>query len=239
MISILILILVLSAIIIALYYHLKKRAYLGKRMILTQQDYTVLFISVPKENEKTPQAAEAMFAALHGIYKSKSEEMKSAIADFVSFEIVAQKNQIKFYIFVPNHLRDFVEGQIYAQYPDIEIQEVEDYAKMPEEENISYAQKFGIPFVDADYDTSNWFSRVKGLEWEPERGKRCTACFDMRFERTALFAAENGFKVITSSLGITRWKDMEQVNGCGVRAANRYPGMVYWTYNWRKKGYQH
>ena len=138
MISILILILVLSAIIIALYYHLKKRAYLGKRMILTQQDYTVLFISVPKENEKTPQAAEAMFAALHGIYKSKSEEMKSAIADFVSFEIVAQKNQIKFYIFVPNHLRDFVEGQIYAQYPDIEIQEVEDYAKMPEEENISY-----------------------------------------------------------------------------------------------------
>ena len=136
---ILILILVLIAIIFALYYHLKKRAYLGKRMILTQQDYTVLFISVPKENEKTPQAAEALFAALHGIYKSKSEEMASAIADFVSFEIVAQKNQIKFYVFVPNHLRDFVEGQIYAQYPDIEIKEVEDYARLPSsEQNIAY-----------------------------------------------------------------------------------------------------
>jgi predicted adenine nucleotide alpha hydrolase (AANH) superfamily ATPase len=103
-------------------------------------------------------------------------------------------------------------------------------------ENIDFAQKMNIPFIDADYDTSNWFSRIKGLEMEPERGKRCTACFDMRFERTALYAFEHGFKVITSSLGISRWKDMNQINGCGVRAANRYEGMSYWTYNWRKDG---
>ncbi len=49
-------------------------------------------------------------------------------------------------------------------------------------ENIKFAQKMNIPFVDADYDTSNWFARVKGLEFEPERGARCSACFDMRFE---------------------------------------------------------
>lgn len=104
------------------------------------------------------------------------------------------------------------------------------------EENVRFAQKMNIPFVDADYDTSNWFARVKGLEFEPERGARCTACFDMRFERTALHAYEHGFHVITSSLGLSRWKDMEQINGCGVRAAARYEGMAYWTYNWRKKG---
>jgi len=93
-----------------------------------------------------------------------------------------------------------------------------------------------IPFVDADYDTSNWFARVKGMEFEPEKGKRCSVCFDMRFEKTALYAHEHGFKVIVSSLGISRWKDMDQINACGVRAARRYEGMVYWTYNWRKKG---
>jgi predicted adenine nucleotide alpha hydrolase (AANH) superfamily ATPase len=103
-------------------------------------------------------------------------------------------------------------------------------------ENIKFAEKMNIPFIDADYDTGNWFSRVKGLEMEPERGKRCTACFDLRFERTALYAYEHGFKVITSSLGISRWKDMNQINGCGERAAGRYPDMVYWTYNWRKGG---
>ena len=103
-------------------------------------------------------------------------------------------------------------------------------------ENIKFAQKMDIPIVDADYDTGNWFSRVKGMEFEPERGVRCTACFDMRFERTALYAHEHGYKVIVSSLGLSRWKDMDQINSCGVRAASRYEGMVYWTYNWRKKG---
>ena len=103
-------------------------------------------------------------------------------------------------------------------------------------ENIRYAAKLKIPFIDADYDRDEWFKRAKGLEWEPERGKRCSKCFDMRFERTALFAAENGFRIITSSLGLSRWKDMDQINECGVRAASHYPGIIYWTYNWRKAG---
>jgi len=108
--------------------------------------------------------------------------------------------------------------------------------ELRKQENIRFAEKAGVAFVDADYDTDSWFARVKGLEREPERGARCTACFDMRFERTALYAHENGFPVITSCLGISRWKNMEQINGCGERAAARYPGMSYWKYNWRKGG---
>ena len=93
-----------------------------------------------------------------------------------------------------------------------------------------------VPFVDADYDTDNWFARAKGMAWEPERGARCTMCFDMRFERTALYAWEQGFSVISSSLGISRWKNMGQINDCGQRAVQPYPGMQYWDYNWRKQG---
>lgn len=103
-------------------------------------------------------------------------------------------------------------------------------------ENIKFAEKLGIPFIDADYDVQNWFARAKGLEWAPERGERCTKCFDMRFERTALYAYENNFKIITSSLGISRWKNMDQINDCGVKAASHYDGITYWTYNWRKAG---
>jgi hypothetical protein len=103
-------------------------------------------------------------------------------------------------------------------------------------ENIRFAQQMNIPFVDADYDTSNWFARVKGLEFEPERGARCTACFDMRFERTALYAHEHGFKIFSSSLGLSRWKDMDQINRSGTKASGHFEGMIYWTYNWRKKG---
>ena len=60
-------------------------------------------------------------------------------------------------------------------------------------------------------------------------------CFDMRFERTALYAHEHGFPVITSSLGISRWKNMAQINDCGHRAA-AYDDLEYWDFNWRKGG---
>ena len=103
-------------------------------------------------------------------------------------------------------------------------------------ENIRFAEQFGVPFVDADYDRDNWFARAKGMEHEPERGIRCTMCFDMRFERAALYAHENGFPVMTSSLGISRWKNMQQINDCGHRAASHYPDLMYWDYNWRKGG---
>lgn len=126
-----------------------------------------------------------------------------------------------------------LELTIYFYNPN--IHPLKEY-KLRKDENIRYAEKLGIPFVDADYDVQDWFARAKGMEYEPERGVRCTMCFDMRFERTALHAYEHGFKVITSSLGISRWKDMEQINGSGVRAAGHYPGVTYWTYNWRKDG---
>lgn len=115
------------------------------------------------------------------------------------------------------------------------IHPVKEY-EIRKNENIRYAEKLGMPFIDADYDLHEWFKRAKGLEYSPERGERCTKCFDMRFERTALYAYEHDFSVITSSLGISRWKNMAQINDCGVRAADKYDGVNYWTYNWRKAG---
>lgn len=122
---------------------------------------------------------------------------------------------------------------VYFYNPNIYPREEYDLRK---EENKRFARKRGIPFVDADYDQDNWIERVKGLEDEPERGRRCSVCFSMRFERTALYAHEHGFKVFASSLGSSRWKNLDQVNECGLRAAARYPGLVYWAHNWRKEG---
>lgn len=103
-------------------------------------------------------------------------------------------------------------------------------------ENKRFADKLNIEFIDADYDKDRWFDLAKGMELEPERGIRCTMCFDMRFEKTAWYASLNGFDVISSSLGISRWKNLEVINQCGVHAASKYPGIDYWTFNWRKQG---
>uniref|UniRef100_A0A061S2M7 Epoxyqueuosine reductase n=1 Tax=Tetraselmis sp. GSL018 TaxID=582737 RepID=A0A061S2M7_9CHLO len=100
-------------------------------------------------------------------------------------------------------------------------------------ENVRYAKKLGIPFVDADYDADNWFERAKGLEHSPERGARCTMCFDMRMDRTALYAKEHGFEVFTTTNATSRWKDINQVNASGIQAAQKYPGIEYWVYDWQ------
>lgn len=134
-------------------------------------------------------------------------------------------------------MEKFVESNIdytiYFYNPNIHPRKEYEIRK---DENKRFADKFNIPFIDADYDKDEWYARAKGMEHEPERGIRCTMCFDMRFVRTAEYAVRNGFDVITSSLGISRWKNMEQINASGIQAAAQFPDLVYWTYNWRKEG---
>ena len=126
-----------------------------------------------------------------------------------------------------------IKTTVYFYNPNIHpIQEYE----LRKEENKRYCQKLDFNFIDADYDKDNWFKRIKGLENEPERGERCTKCFDMRFERSALYAHENKFSLFATTLGISRWKDLDQVNNSGLRAADRYSGLNFWDFNWRKAG---
>lgn len=122
---------------------------------------------------------------------------------------------------------------IYFYNPNIHPQK--EYL-LRKDENIRFAEQLGLKFVDADYDTERWFERTEGMENEPERGVRCTQCFDMRFERTAQYAAENDYSLISSTLGISRWKDMQQINASGVASACKHSDMEYWTINWRKQG---
>jgi len=106
-----------------------------KATYLEKNEYTVLQMKIPKNNDKTPTAAEMMFATLHGILRPKTEIVRQGkIQEHLSFEMVADSTTIRFFIWTPRHLKDFVEGQIYAQYPSAEITEIEDYSlKDPEE----------------------------------------------------------------------------------------------------------
>ena len=61
------------------------------------------------------------------------------------------------------------------------------------------------------WSLSGRYKRAKGMEFCPERGARCTMCFDMRLERTALYAHEHGFDSFTTTNATSRWKDEAQV----------------------------
>ncbi len=97
-----------------------------------------------------------------------------------------------------------------------------------------FSVKKGVPFIDADHDPDKWMLRVKGLEDEKERGRRCQVCFDMRLERAALYAHDNGFKALATTNGISRWKDPRQVRLAGVNAVAPYAGLAFLDRDWRK-----
>jgi hypothetical protein len=131
----------IGAPIIIISLVLKSRENSRKMKWAASLKFTTLRILVPKLNEKTPLAAEQMFAALHGIFRPESPYQ-----DFLSFEIASREKYIQFYAHVPTHIKDFVEGQIYSQYPTAEISEVDDYTT----EEIEAIQARHLKFVGTE-----------------------------------------------------------------------------------------
>ena len=76
-------------------------------------------------------------------------------------------------------------------------------------------KKLGIDLLEGEYDFENWMQAVKGLEKEPEKGKRCTVCFDKRFEVSANKALELGENKFTTTLLVSPLKSQEQLKLSG------------------------
>ncbi len=100
----------------------------------------------------------------------------------------------------------------------------------------AYCRKLDIAFVEGPYDPERWFHLTAGMEHEPERGRRCAVCFKLRLEQAAEFASQQGLGVLACTLGISRWKDLDQVDAAGLAAASSAEGVQYWARNWRKGG---
>lgn len=120
---------------IALRYWLAARKLTQRADFLESLTYATLQVDVPRNNEKTPLSAEQFFASLHGILRDDP-----VMQEHVSFEIVASANAIHFFVFVPVHLQEFVEGQLYAQYPDVHIARVDDYSRQVAISGLAIAQ---------------------------------------------------------------------------------------------------
>ncbi|MEX0934348.1 MAG: type IV secretion system DNA-binding domain-containing protein, partial [Candidatus Saccharimonadales bacterium] len=102
-----------------------------KQKWVSDTQYSLLLLEVPRENDKAELSAEQLFASLHGILRPRQELLREgALQEHISFEIVSVDKHIRFFIWTPKHLRNFVEGQVYAQYPSVNIVEVsEDYSR--------------------------------------------------------------------------------------------------------------
>ncbi len=94
--------------------------------------FTYLAIDVPSMTEQSPKAMENFFSNLYGTKSSltwKEIWIMGKLHPVFSFEIVSTEGYIQFVIRTQTRFRDVIEAGIYAQYPDAQIREVEDYAK--------------------------------------------------------------------------------------------------------------
>lgn len=105
------------------------------------------------------------------------------------------------------------------------------------DENKRVCEQYGIDFIELEYDNERWCELTKGLENEPERGKRCSICFYMRLKRVMEYAREHGFTMVASVLGVSRYKNLGQVNEAAYKAA-KDTGFIYTEIEGRKNGMQ-
>ncbi len=80
----------------------------------------------------------------------------------------------------------------------------------------------GIELIEGEYDLKGWFDSVRGYENEPEKGTRCTLCFDNRVEKSIIKAKEIGETRVTTTLLTSPKKSIEQLNSVGQKLAKRY-----------------
>ena len=91
----------------------------------------------------------------------------------------------------------------------------------------------GIELIEGEYDVENWLEAVRGLEHEPEKGARCSVCFDRRFEISAKKAAGLGEAIFTSTLLTSPKKSLRQLQTAGDALAQKY-GIAFVAPDYRK-----
>lgn len=90
-----------------------------------------------------------------------------------------------------------------------------------------------LDIMDCDYDNDLYEKKICGLENEPERGKRCKVCYEMRMEKTASLAKDNGFDYFCTTLSVSPYKNADWINEIGMDLEDKYD--VNWLYSDFKK----
>ncbi|MBE5934230.1 MAG: epoxyqueuosine reductase QueH [Lachnospiraceae bacterium] len=95
-----------------------------------------------------------------------------------------------------------------------------------------------IECIIEKYESEEFYKVAKGLEKEPERGARCTECFLLRLNKSAIYAKEKGVDYFTTTLTISPHKNAVLLNEIGKKLGDEY-GVNYLYSDFKKKnGYK-
>ncbi len=125
--------------------------------------------------------------------------------------------------YVIERLSDYFSITILYYNPN--ISPVSEYNKRKEEQIRlinSIKTVHPVKIMDCDYDNDLYEEKIKGLEKEPERGKRCSVCFRLRLEKTANLAKENSYDYFGTTLTVSPFKNANLINIIGKELENIY-----------------
>ncbi|MBR1425448.1 epoxyqueuosine reductase QueH [bacterium] len=120
---------------------------------------------------------------------------------------------------------------VYFYNPNIYPQT--EYQKRLEAEK-TLCRSFDCELIIGDYEPEVYYQEIKGLENEPEKGKRCDKCFALRLRKTAQLAKALGIKEFTTSMVISPHKNYKKLTAIGEKIANEYD-LEYLSTNFRKQ----
>lgn len=141
--------------------------------------------------------------------------------------------------YVLEYLSQFFNITVLYYNPNISPKDEYLY-RLQEEKRLISEMKFKNPvkILDCDYNADEFFTVAKGLEKEPEGGKRCEKCFDLRLDFTAKTAKENKFDYFATTLTISPLKNANLINQIGESLAEKY-NVKYLSSDFKKKeGYK-
>ena len=99
---------------------------------------------------------------------------------------------------------------------------------------LKLVKAWNLKYIDAPYEPQKWFEIVRGLEGEPEGGKRCEVCIYYNLKMTALKAKELGFDYFATSLTNSPHKNLDMINSIGEKV-EKETGVKYLKTAFRKK----
>ena len=141
--------------------------------------------------------------------------------------------------YVIEYLSKYFKLTIFYYNPN--ISPLEEYEKRKQEQIRlinSMETKNSVDIIDCDYDNDLYESSIKGLEAEPERGRRCEVCFKLRLEKTAFRALELGYDYFGTTLTVSPYKNCSMINEIGLDISKKL-GIEFLVSDFKKKnGYK-
>ena len=132
------------------------------------------------------------------------------------------------------YLKDYFDITVLYYNPNIEP--IDEYEKRKKEQ-IRLCNIFNIKVLDCDYENNVYHDLIKGLENEPEGGKRCFKCFNLRLEKTALLAS-NKYDYFGTTLTVSPYKNSKKINEIGLMLEKKYNSKFLIRDFKKKEGYK-